>query len=126
MTLGRTDKNKIKIKTDEEGGGLRAVNCACCNPCELTCTGTYSAFCGGTQIKVDGGEILTGCNDGGQFCSSDDVCLFSWEKPEYGVVGLDTDMEFAFCSITGFGFGIIEETTSPYGTYSNGVTIITV
>jgi hypothetical protein len=30
MTLGRTTDNKIKIKTDEEGGGLRAVECACC------------------------------------------------------------------------------------------------
>jgi hypothetical protein len=29
MTLGRTTENKIKIKTD---GGLRAVECACCNP----------------------------------------------------------------------------------------------
>jgi len=33
MILGRTDKGLIKIKTDEEGGGLRAVECACCNPC---------------------------------------------------------------------------------------------
>lgn len=121
MPLGRT-ANAIKIKTDN--GGLRAVNCACC--CALNCTGTYSAFCGGTQIKVDGGEILTGCNDGGQFCSSDGICSFSWNKPEYGAVGLDTDMQFAFCNITGFGFGIIEETTSPYGTYSNGVKIIPV
>ena len=32
MILGRTADNKIKIKTD--GGGLRAVNCACCvTPC---------------------------------------------------------------------------------------------
>jgi len=33
MVLGRTDKGLIKIKTDEEGGGLRAVNCACCVTC---------------------------------------------------------------------------------------------
>jgi hypothetical protein len=33
MTLGRTDKGLIKIKTDEEGGGLRAVECACCSTC---------------------------------------------------------------------------------------------
>ena len=32
MTLGRTSDNKIKIKTDEAGGGLRAVECACCGP----------------------------------------------------------------------------------------------
>ena len=31
MTLGRTDKNKIKIKTDSPKG-TRAVNCACCVP----------------------------------------------------------------------------------------------
>jgi hypothetical protein len=30
MTLGRTSSNAIKIKTDSEGGGLRAVECACC------------------------------------------------------------------------------------------------
>jgi hypothetical protein len=30
MTLGRTSSGAIKIKTD---GGLRAVGCACCNPC---------------------------------------------------------------------------------------------
>ena len=38
MVLGRTDKGLIKIKTDEEGGGLRAVNCACCSTCD-PCTG---------------------------------------------------------------------------------------
>jgi hypothetical protein len=31
MTLGRTSDNKIKIKTDSPKG-LRAVECACCNP----------------------------------------------------------------------------------------------
>jgi hypothetical protein len=33
MILGRTPEGAIKIKTDEEGGGLRAVNCACCVNC---------------------------------------------------------------------------------------------
>ena len=35
MTLGRTSSGNIKIKTDEAGGGLRAVECACCDfqPC---------------------------------------------------------------------------------------------
>jgi hypothetical protein len=123
MILGRTPEGAIKIKTDDPLG-LRAVECACC--CALSCTGTYSEFCGGTQIKVDGGEVLTGCNDGGQFCSSYGICLFSWGKPKYGSAGLDTDMQFAFCSIAGFGFGFIVGATSPYGTYSNGVTIIPV
>lgn len=31
MTLGRTSSGAIKIKTD---GGLRAVNCGCCEPAE--------------------------------------------------------------------------------------------
>ena len=33
MTLGRTDKGAIKIKTDGTLG-LRAVNCACCGECD--------------------------------------------------------------------------------------------
>jgi hypothetical protein len=33
MTLGRSSTGAIKIKTDEEGGGLRAVECACCRKC---------------------------------------------------------------------------------------------
>jgi hypothetical protein len=32
----------------------------------------------------------------------------------------------ATCSISGFGFGLLFGTTSPYGTYSNGVTIVAV
>ncbi len=34
MTLGRTSNGAIKIKNDEEGGGLRAVECECCEPAE--------------------------------------------------------------------------------------------
>ena len=37
MTLGRTDKNKIKIKTDSPKG-TRAVNCACCGGCGCATT----------------------------------------------------------------------------------------
>ena len=33
MTLGRSSTGAIKIKTDAEGGGLRAVECACCGGC---------------------------------------------------------------------------------------------
>jgi hypothetical protein len=33
MTLGRTSSGAIKIKTDTDGGGLRAVGCACCGGC---------------------------------------------------------------------------------------------
>lgn len=32
MTLGRTSSGAIKLKTDTAGGGLRAVECACCQP----------------------------------------------------------------------------------------------
>ena len=51
MTLGRTSDNKIKIKTDEEGGGLRAVECACCGG-ECGC---YSA-----PVSVELLQILRG------------------------------------------------------------------
>ena len=40
MTLGRTSAGKIKIKTDGTAG-LRAVECACCNP----------SPCGGCKLK---------------------------------------------------------------------------
>lgn len=33
MTLGRSSTGAIKIKSDEAGGGLRAVECACCGGC---------------------------------------------------------------------------------------------
>ena len=41
MTLGLSTSGAIKIKTDEAGGGLRAVECACCgslgiDPCSMT------------------------------------------------------------------------------------------
>jgi hypothetical protein len=32
MTLGRSTSGAIKVKTDAEGGGLRAVSCGCCEP----------------------------------------------------------------------------------------------
>lgn len=118
ITLGLTPEGAIKIKTDSPLG-LRAVNCACCVTCELTCS--CSPFCGFTQIQVQGGEILDGCNDGSFFCD-----LFSWSKVGYGSVDLDTSNMIASCNITGFGFGLLLGTTSPYGTYSNGVTIISV
>ncbi len=46
MTLGRTSAGKIKIKTDGTAG-LRAVECACCNPpilCSLFPAWNYQAY----------------------------------------------------------------------------------
>jgi len=37
MTLGLTSTGAVKIKTDEEGGGLRAVECACCESPPIAC-----------------------------------------------------------------------------------------
>jgi hypothetical protein len=93
------------------------VSCECC--CDQTCS--CSPFCGFTQIQVQDGKILDGCNDGEFFCD-----LFSWNKAGYGSVDLDTSSMIAVCNISGFGFGSLFETTSPYGTYSNGVTIVAV
>jgi hypothetical protein len=54
MTLGVTPTGAIKIKTDEAGGGLRAVECACCGGCpaeiEVEIAGAQTCsddFCGG-------------------------------------------------------------------------------
>jgi hypothetical protein len=44
MTLGRTTSGAIKIKSDDLGGGLRAVECACCGPC---------AGCPALTTKID-------------------------------------------------------------------------
>lgn len=51
MTLGLTSSGAIKIKTD---GGLRAVNCACCNPCG----------CGGSSVNAILKEVLDNATSG--------------------------------------------------------------
>ena len=43
MTLGRTSSGAIKIKTDSAGGGLRAVECGCCD----------TAICGCSSIPAE-------------------------------------------------------------------------
>jgi len=61
MTLGRTSSNAIKIKTDN--GGLRAVNCACCEPCS-TC-----AFSEGDIVTISAlGKSSTVTIVGTLFC----------------------------------------------------------
>lgn len=52
MTFGRTSDNKIKIKSD--GGGLRAVECACCqiNPCR-----DCPPFLGDLQFSLSGNQV---------------------------------------------------------------------
>jgi hypothetical protein len=58
MTLGRTSSNAIKIKTDTEGGGLRAVGCACCVPlvcgCMYTPNNLISIIESATNVSVNG------------------------------------------------------------------------
>ena len=57
MTLGRTSDNKIKIKTDEAGGGLRAVECACCGGvcgCASVSATLKAIIESATQITVNG------------------------------------------------------------------------
>tara|TARA_R110000868_G_scaffold5883_1_gene34321 strand:+ start:834 stop:1469 length:636 start_codon:yes stop_codon:yes gene_type:complete len=66
MTLGLTSSGSIKIKTDN--GGLRAVNCACCGPCNC-------AFKDGDIVKISalGKEIVATMFDEGPgfICYSD-------------------------------------------------------
>ena len=124
MTLGRTSSNAIKIKTDTEGGGLRAVECACCgSACDATCS--CSPFCGFTQIKVTPPPpnwptpfiVVNGCNDGSFFCD-----IFTWSYPTILSVTVDTFEGFAFFASNYAGSGF-KMSGSPYGTYSNGVVI---
>ena len=94
MTLGRTSSGSIKIKTDEPGGGLRAVGCACCgsfDPC-FSCPPVF----GDWTISASGGPLPlayvenyeTGpegsdrriCRDEGYVfaISPDDPCFFEY------------------------------------------------
>jgi hypothetical protein len=55
MILGRTPEGAIKTKTD---GGLRAVNCACCEPLVCGCSPMSAAvktvIASATQVTVNG------------------------------------------------------------------------
>ena len=94
MTLGRTSSGAIKIKTDTAGGGLRAVECACCGgECSIKIppiAGTQPGadpldpttwlecvhpLCGFLKIRVfrtgtdpNAAYIFEGCNNGSYFC----------------------------------------------------------
>jgi hypothetical protein len=51
MTLGVTPTGAIKIKTDEAGGGLRAVECACCRQRCGGCGPIAEALADANQIE---------------------------------------------------------------------------
>jgi hypothetical protein len=57
MVLGRSTSGAIKIKTDEEGGGLRAVGCACCGGGSCGCfpmsAAVKAAIASATQVAVN-------------------------------------------------------------------------
>jgi len=59
MTLGRTESGAIKIKTDTAGGGLRAVECACCGGrgCQIT-EQQFNAVLNGGTANLAGGLLL--------------------------------------------------------------------
>jgi len=63
MTLGLTSTGAVKIKTDEEGGGLRAVNCACCGGgggscgCSPMSAAVKTAIASATQVTVNGNSV---------------------------------------------------------------------
>ena len=80
MTLGLTSSGAVKIKTD---GGLRAVNCACCeSPCpEITSDyiviseAMYNALrAGGTISGSGGGSEYTGCSFSGSVTGYAGLC----------------------------------------------------
>lgn len=67
MTLGRTTSGAVKVKTD---GGLRAVNCACCESFQLTVK--YSWEGTGqrdldTQTAAFGESVGYSCGSGGNY-----------------------------------------------------------
>lgn len=67
MTLGRTSSGAIKIKTD--GGTTRAVECACCAPCEdysfngkIITKEAFNSWRKGGTIQVSGNVFDTSLN----------------------------------------------------------------
>lgn len=58
MNIGRTASNAIKIKTDPAGGGLRAVECACCVSavcgCMVVPANLIQTIESATQVSVNG------------------------------------------------------------------------
>ena len=61
MTLGRTASNAIKIKTDTAGGGLRAVECACCSSCNCNPPLTVKYKFTDTFSQIIGEQSWTSC-----------------------------------------------------------------
>jgi hypothetical protein len=61
--------------------------------------------------------IVNGCNDGSFFCD-----IFGWSYPTILSVSVDTTEGFAFFASNYAGNGL-QMAGTPYGTYSNGITI---
>jgi hypothetical protein len=106
MIIGRTAENKIKIKTDEPLG-LRAVECACCNPCG------YDAFIeeeGGGFKKYRYQKITV---SGTRFVSSPFSCP---ETEEYGDTQKTIESTFTYdCQKFGLESNCGSGITGAYG-----------
>ena len=118
MILGRTASNAIKIKTD---GGLRAVNCACCEtgPCNFppVCLDGVEGIWSGDDIICAASFAINGCGPAFPFIVKggfwDFLCQGNWvfvitgqdESSCYGIQGT-----WFFCKDDGID--------SPVGSYS--------
>ena len=63
MTLGRATSGAIKVKTDEAGGGLRAVSCACCVSCNCNPPLTVKYKFTQTFSPIIGEQIWSPCGE---------------------------------------------------------------
>lgn len=117
MIIGRTAENKIKIKTDDPLG-LRAVECACCNPCG------YDAFIeeegGGfkkyryQKITTSGTHFVSssfGCPDEESYGDTEKTIesIFIYDCQKYG---LETNCGTFGGAVIG-SYGYVTETFSP-------------
>lgn len=104
MTLGRTSSGAIKIKTDTEGGGLRAVECACCGPTDFQPCRDCPPFLGNLNFSLSGDQVhlFEEYNEPPNICPSANcyvqdfpqnlpprVCFDSWYADGNGAVGIN-------------------------------------
>ena len=116
MILGRTPEGLIKIKTDEEGGGLRAVECACCGEAVCGCSSVSATLKqiieSATMVSVNGASVAWNGNFAQRqpdenplyfiiSYESGTICVYA-DEPVFAMNTAQLAPEPLFCPLTPF------------------------